>query len=124
MTSLGNDYIQESVYGHHIRTKQFNESLFIKNDFKPKKAKEFSFNECALNVLLGCQVFSEFSPSFPICQALYECLHSAGHSKINGKGTENGTKRGSEHKNDITHPYVRVLLRVFEMSTSASSAPD
>ncbi|PRP76083.1 hypothetical protein PROFUN_12888 [Planoprotostelium fungivorum] len=27
------------VYGHHIRTKQFNESLFIKNDFKPKKAK-------------------------------------------------------------------------------------
>ncbi|PRP73461.1 hypothetical protein PROFUN_02470 [Planoprotostelium fungivorum] len=33
------------VYGHHIRTKQFNESLFIKNDFKPKKAKEFLFNE-------------------------------------------------------------------------------
>ncbi|PRP76159.1 hypothetical protein PROFUN_15223 [Planoprotostelium fungivorum] len=27
------------LYGHHIRTKQFNESLFIKNDFKPKKAK-------------------------------------------------------------------------------------
>ncbi|PRP88948.1 hypothetical protein PROFUN_02226, partial [Planoprotostelium fungivorum] len=27
------------VYGHHIRTKQFNESLFIKNDFKPKEAK-------------------------------------------------------------------------------------
>ncbi|PRP74738.1 hypothetical protein PROFUN_15506 [Planoprotostelium fungivorum] len=27
------------VYGHHIRTKQFNESLFIKNDFKLKKAK-------------------------------------------------------------------------------------
>ncbi|PRP75264.1 hypothetical protein PROFUN_15885 [Planoprotostelium fungivorum] len=28
------------VYGHHIITKQFNESLFIKNDFKPKKATE------------------------------------------------------------------------------------
>ncbi|PRP82487.1 hypothetical protein PROFUN_09734 [Planoprotostelium fungivorum] len=38
------------VYGHHIRTKQFNESLFIKYDFKPKKAKVFLFNECALNV--------------------------------------------------------------------------
>ncbi|PRP75508.1 hypothetical protein PROFUN_10686, partial [Planoprotostelium fungivorum] len=32
---------QSVVYGHHIRTKQFNESLFIKNDFKPKKTKEF-----------------------------------------------------------------------------------
>ncbi|PRP82428.1 hypothetical protein PROFUN_10128 [Planoprotostelium fungivorum] len=27
------------VYGHCIRTKQFNESLFIKNDFKPTKVK-------------------------------------------------------------------------------------
>ncbi|PRP74091.1 hypothetical protein PROFUN_08715 [Planoprotostelium fungivorum] len=28
------------------------------------------------------------------------------------------------HKNHITYPYVRVLARVFEVSTPASSPPD
>ncbi|PRP80018.1 hypothetical protein PROFUN_12305 [Planoprotostelium fungivorum] len=37
--SVSENCIKLVVYGHHIRTKQFNESLFIKNDFKPKKAK-------------------------------------------------------------------------------------
>ncbi|PRP85642.1 bromodomain protein [Planoprotostelium fungivorum] len=45
------------VYGHHIRTKQFNESLFIKNDFKPKKTKEFPFNEWI--VVGGTPMFSD-----------------------------------------------------------------
>ncbi|PRP83588.1 hypothetical protein PROFUN_09137, partial [Planoprotostelium fungivorum] len=39
--SSGDAHLYASVvYGHHIRTKQFNESLFIKNDFIPKKTKD------------------------------------------------------------------------------------
>ncbi|PRP74032.1 hypothetical protein PROFUN_16408 [Planoprotostelium fungivorum] len=42
------------VYGHHIRTKQFNESLFIKNDFKPKKAKAQQCPCIWINNFLSC----------------------------------------------------------------------
>ncbi|PRP73704.1 hypothetical protein PROFUN_16695 [Planoprotostelium fungivorum] len=44
---LGRIWVHKSLQTEHRRTKQFNESLFIKNDFKPKKAKVFLFNECA-----------------------------------------------------------------------------